>query len=136
MVETLVLVAALFGLGTGVNLARQRRLGGRPLLLGLAAWLDRRRDPVVVASTRSAPGLPRASPITIGGSGRASGSQGRVLARRAVDDLAATGCRFEDRAMLRFSMTSADDEVLCVSDRLFDGLYEYRQALLLGRAPA
>jgi len=38
-VETLVLAAALFGLGTGVNLARLRRLGGRPLLLGLAAWL-------------------------------------------------------------------------------------------------
>ncbi|HEX7276477.1 MAG TPA: putative sulfate exporter family transporter [Acidimicrobiales bacterium] len=37
--ETLVLAAALFGLGTGVRLARLRRLGGRPLLLGLAAWV-------------------------------------------------------------------------------------------------
>lgn len=39
MVETLVLAAALFGLGTGVRLARLRRLGGRPLLLGLGAWM-------------------------------------------------------------------------------------------------
>ena len=38
-VETLVLAAALFGLGTGVRLARLRRLGGRPLLLGLGSWL-------------------------------------------------------------------------------------------------
>jgi len=34
-------------------------------------------------------------------------------------------------------MTLADDEVLSVSGRLFDGLYEYRRrALLLGRDPA
>lgn len=36
--ETLVLAAALFGLGTGVRLSRLRRLGGRPLVLGLGAW--------------------------------------------------------------------------------------------------
>lgn len=35
------------------------------------------------------------------------------------------------------SMTAGDDEVLSVSGRLFDGLYEYRRrALLLGRDPA
>ena len=35
---TLSFAAALVGLGTGVNVAKLRRLGGRPLLLGLAAW--------------------------------------------------------------------------------------------------
>lgn len=35
------------------------------------------------------------------------------------------------------SMTAGDDEVLAVTGRLFDGLYEYRRrALLLGRDPA
>ena len=37
-VKTVVFAAALFGLGTGVELARLRRLGGRPLVLGLASW--------------------------------------------------------------------------------------------------
>lgn len=37
--ETVVLAAALFGLGTGVSVARLRQLGGRPLALGLGAWL-------------------------------------------------------------------------------------------------
>jgi uncharacterized integral membrane protein (TIGR00698 family) len=37
--ETLTLAAALVGLGTGVRIARLRRLGGRPLLLALLSWL-------------------------------------------------------------------------------------------------
>lgn len=37
--EMLVLASALFGLGTGVSVARLRQLGGRPLALGLGAWL-------------------------------------------------------------------------------------------------
>ena len=37
-VKTVVFAAALFGLGTGVELRRLRRLGGRPLVLGLASW--------------------------------------------------------------------------------------------------
>ena len=37
--KTVVFAAALFGLGTGVQLTRLRRLGGRPLLLGLVSWL-------------------------------------------------------------------------------------------------
>jgi uncharacterized integral membrane protein (TIGR00698 family) len=36
--ETLSFAAALVGLGTGVNVAKLRRLGGRPLLLALASW--------------------------------------------------------------------------------------------------
>lgn len=36
--ETIALAAALAGLGTGVQLHRLRRIGARPLLLGLAAW--------------------------------------------------------------------------------------------------
>ena len=35
---TLSFAAALVGLGTGVQVAKLRRLGGRPLLLGLCAW--------------------------------------------------------------------------------------------------
>ena len=35
---TLSFAAALVGLGTGVHVAKLRRLGGRPLLLGLSAW--------------------------------------------------------------------------------------------------
>ncbi|NUT37112.1 MAG: chromate resistance protein [Hamadaea sp.] len=35
------------------------------------------------------------------------------------------------------SMTCDDDEILSISGRLFDGLYEYlRRAMLLGREPA
>lgn len=37
-VERLVLCAALVGLGTGVQLSRLRRVGGRPLVLGIGAW--------------------------------------------------------------------------------------------------
>jgi len=37
-VEKVFLTAGMFGLGTGVRLARLRRLGGRPLVLGLASW--------------------------------------------------------------------------------------------------
>jgi uncharacterized integral membrane protein (TIGR00698 family) len=37
-VKTALFAAALFGLGTGVELRRLRRLGGRPLVLGLASW--------------------------------------------------------------------------------------------------
>lgn len=36
---TLTFAAALVGLGTGVQVAKLRRLGGRPLLLGLSAWV-------------------------------------------------------------------------------------------------
>jgi uncharacterized integral membrane protein (TIGR00698 family) len=36
--EKLVLTVALVGLGMGVRVSRLRRLGGRPLLLGLLAW--------------------------------------------------------------------------------------------------
>ena len=37
--ETLTLAAALVGLGTGVQVAKLRRLGGRPLLLALLSWV-------------------------------------------------------------------------------------------------
>lgn len=37
--EGLLLAAALVGLGTGVRFDRLRRLGGRPLVLGLLSWL-------------------------------------------------------------------------------------------------
>lgn len=37
-VERLLLCAALVGLGTGVQFARLRKVGGRPLVLGLGAW--------------------------------------------------------------------------------------------------
>lgn len=36
---TITFAAALVGLGTGVRVAKLRQLGGRPLLLGLSAWL-------------------------------------------------------------------------------------------------
>jgi uncharacterized membrane protein YadS len=36
--EKLVLTVALVGLGMGVRVSRLRRLGGRPLVLGLLAW--------------------------------------------------------------------------------------------------
>lgn len=38
-VETLVLAAALFGLGAGVDVVRLRKVGGRALALGLLSWL-------------------------------------------------------------------------------------------------
>ncbi|MDP9074854.1 MAG: putative sulfate exporter family transporter [Actinomycetota bacterium] len=38
-VQNLSLAAALVGLGTGVRLAKLRRVGGRPLLLGLGSWV-------------------------------------------------------------------------------------------------
>lgn len=38
-VETIVLAAALFGLGAGVNVVRLRKVGGRALVLGLLSWL-------------------------------------------------------------------------------------------------
>ena len=38
-VEKAFLTAGMFGLGAGVQLARLRRLGGRPLVLGLASWV-------------------------------------------------------------------------------------------------
>ena len=37
--QTVLLAAALFGLGCGVHIARLRRLGGRPLLLGAVSWI-------------------------------------------------------------------------------------------------
>jgi len=37
-IETLLLAAGLFALGCGVSIGRLRRLGGRPLVLGLASW--------------------------------------------------------------------------------------------------
>jgi len=37
--EKLFLTAGMFGLGAGVRFARLRRLGGRPLVLGLASWV-------------------------------------------------------------------------------------------------
>jgi uncharacterized membrane protein YadS len=37
--QTAVLLAALFGIGATTRLADLRRLGPRPLLLGLLAWL-------------------------------------------------------------------------------------------------
>lgn len=37
--EALLLGAGLMALGCGVDLARLRRLGGRPLMLGLASWV-------------------------------------------------------------------------------------------------
>ena len=36
--EEVFLTAGMFGLGTGVQIARLRRLGGRPLILGVASW--------------------------------------------------------------------------------------------------
>lgn len=38
-IEKAVLTVALVALGAGVNVGRMRRLGGRPLLLGLLAWV-------------------------------------------------------------------------------------------------
>jgi uncharacterized integral membrane protein (TIGR00698 family) len=37
--QTALLGAALFGLGCGVDVARLRRVGGKPLLLGLISWI-------------------------------------------------------------------------------------------------
>lgn len=37
--ETILLAAALIGLGTGVHFGKLRRLGGRPLVLALASWV-------------------------------------------------------------------------------------------------
>ena len=37
--QTIILTAALFGLGCGVAIARLRRVGGRPLVLGLVSWV-------------------------------------------------------------------------------------------------
>jgi uncharacterized integral membrane protein (TIGR00698 family) len=37
--EQLFLTAGMFGLGAGVVIARLRRLGGRPIVLGLVAWV-------------------------------------------------------------------------------------------------
>lgn len=37
--QTVLLAAALFGLGCGVHIARLRKVGGRPLLLGLVSWV-------------------------------------------------------------------------------------------------
>ena len=38
-VERALLTAGMFGLGAGVSVVRLRRLGGRPLVLGLASWV-------------------------------------------------------------------------------------------------
>ncbi len=38
-VEQALLTAGMFGLGAGVEFARLRRLGGRPLVLGVASWV-------------------------------------------------------------------------------------------------
>jgi uncharacterized membrane protein YadS len=37
--EKVVLTVALVGLGMGVRLDKMRKLGGRPLVLGLMAWV-------------------------------------------------------------------------------------------------
>ncbi len=37
--EQLLLTAGMFGLGAGIDLGRLHRLGGRPLVLGLASWV-------------------------------------------------------------------------------------------------
>jgi len=37
--ETLLLTAGMFGLGAGVRIDRLRRLGGRPMLLGVISWV-------------------------------------------------------------------------------------------------
>jgi uncharacterized integral membrane protein (TIGR00698 family) len=37
-IEQIMLTAGMFGLGAGVEFARLRRLGGRPLVLGLGSW--------------------------------------------------------------------------------------------------
>ena len=39
LAQTAVLGAALFGLGCGVDIGRLRRVGGKPLLLGLISWI-------------------------------------------------------------------------------------------------
>lgn len=39
LAETVALAAALVGLGTGVHIAKLRRLGGRPLVLAMLSWL-------------------------------------------------------------------------------------------------
>lgn len=39
VIQTVLLTAALFGLGCGVAIARLRRVGGRPLVLGLISWV-------------------------------------------------------------------------------------------------
>jgi uncharacterized membrane protein YadS len=38
-IETIVLAAALFGLGAGVHLRTLARTGGRATLLGLCSWV-------------------------------------------------------------------------------------------------
>ena len=37
--EQILLTAGMFGLGAGIDLGRLRRLGGRPLALGLVSWI-------------------------------------------------------------------------------------------------
>ena len=37
--EQIFLTAGMFGLGASVQVARLRRLGGRPMVLGLASWV-------------------------------------------------------------------------------------------------
>ena len=37
--DTLCLAAGMFALGTGTNLRELRKLGGKPLLLGLTSWI-------------------------------------------------------------------------------------------------
>jgi uncharacterized integral membrane protein (TIGR00698 family) len=37
--QSILLCAALVGLGTGVRVAKLRRVGGRPLVLGLVSWV-------------------------------------------------------------------------------------------------
>ena len=37
--ETLLLTAGMFGLGAGVRIDRLRRLGGRPMVLGVVSWV-------------------------------------------------------------------------------------------------
>ena len=37
--EQILLTAGMFGLGAGIDFGRLRRLGGRPLVLGLASWV-------------------------------------------------------------------------------------------------
>src|SRR5256885_13767787 len=55
----------------------------------------------------------------------------------ADDRYAAPEAAGLDAVCRGLTLTLPDDEILAVTDRLFDGLYEYRRrALLLGRDPA
>ena len=58
----MLLAAGLFALGTGVRIAKLRKVGPRPFLLGLGSWVviavrqPRRRAPARLITRRSADG--------------------------------------------------------------------------------